>query len=78
MPTVLRVGPFRLHFYSNEGTEPPHIHVEKDDLEVKFWLDPVSIASNKGFKLADLRKVEKIIFQNHSLLLEKYNEFHNR
>ena len=59
MPTVLRVGPFRFHFYSNEGNEPPHIHVEKDDMEVKFWLNPISIASNKGFKSVDLRKVEK-------------------
>ena len=27
MPTVLRIGPFRFHFYSDEGNEPPHIHV---------------------------------------------------
>jgi hypothetical protein len=28
VPTVLRVGPYRFFFYSNEGTEPPHVHVE--------------------------------------------------
>ncbi|MCI0750676.1 MAG: DUF4160 domain-containing protein [Flammeovirgaceae bacterium] len=28
MPTVLRIGPFRFHFYSDERNEPPHIHVE--------------------------------------------------
>ena len=27
MPTVLRVGGFRFHFYSDEGIEPPLIHV---------------------------------------------------
>ena len=77
MPTVLRVGPYRFHFYSNEGTEPPHIHVAKEDNEAKFWLDPVSIANNKGLNSSDLRKIEKIVFENQILLLEKYNEFHN-
>lgn len=30
MPTILRDGPYRLFFYSNEGEEPPHVHVERD------------------------------------------------
>lgn len=38
MPTVLRIGPYRFHFYSRESNEPPHIHVSRDDFEVKFWL----------------------------------------
>jgi hypothetical protein len=49
MPTVLRVGPYRFHFYSRESNEPPHIHVARDDMEAKFWLRPVSPASNLGF-----------------------------
>lgn len=39
MPTVLRVGRFRFHFYSNEGREPPHIHVRASEGECKFWLE---------------------------------------
>jgi hypothetical protein len=31
MPTVLVVDGFRFFFFSNEGFEPPHIHVEKGD-----------------------------------------------
>jgi len=27
MPTILRIGPYRFYFYSNEKGEPPHIHV---------------------------------------------------
>jgi hypothetical protein len=49
MPTVLRIGNFRFHFYSDEGREPAHIHVRRGNTECKFWLDPVSIARNKGF-----------------------------
>jgi len=36
MPTVLRIGPYRFHFYSREGGEPPHIHVTREDMEAKF------------------------------------------
>ena len=45
MPTVLRVGPFRFFFFAGDRDEPPHIHVERDDCEAKFWLDPVRIGS---------------------------------
>jgi hypothetical protein len=29
MPTILRKDGFRFFFFSREGTEPPHIHVEQ-------------------------------------------------
>ena len=48
MPTVLRVGPYRLFFYSGDGREPPHVHVERDDSLAKFWLAPVRLASSQG------------------------------
>ncbi|QTA87031.1 DUF4160 domain-containing protein [Desulfonema magnum] len=77
MPTVLKIGPFRFHFYSDEGNEPPHIHVATPDGECKFWLEPVRIARNKGIAPHNLRRIEKLVFQNLNLLREKYNEFHN-
>jgi hypothetical protein len=33
LPTVLRVGAYRFHFYSREGNEPPHIHVTREEME---------------------------------------------
>jgi hypothetical protein len=50
MPTVLRSGPYRFYFYSHEPNEPPHIHVDRDDLSAKFWLSPVQLAGNFGFR----------------------------
>jgi hypothetical protein len=44
VPTVLRIGKWRFHFYSDEGREPAHIHVRSPDGECKFWLDPVPLA----------------------------------
>ncbi len=76
MPTVLRIEGFRFHFYSDEGNEPPRIHVEYGAAECKFWLDPITIARNKGIKPNSLRKIEKLVFDNKDLLIRKYNEFH--
>ena len=44
MPVVFRYRDFRFFFYSNEGLpgEPVHIHVEKDEMEAKFWQEPGS------------------------------------
>jgi len=46
MPSVLRSGPYRFFFYSGDGDEPPHVHVERDDNTAKFWLWSSSIERN--------------------------------
>ena len=44
MPTALREGPYRVHFYAADRLrEPPHMHVRRDRSEAKFWLDPVRL-----------------------------------
>jgi hypothetical protein len=49
VPTVLRWGSYRAFFYSNEGTEPAHIHVRAGDKEVKIWIHDLAVAVNMGF-----------------------------
>ena len=77
MPTVLRVGSYRFHFYSDERNEPAHIHVRFNDTECKFWLAPILLAKNRGIPAHKLHDIEKIVFKNQKLFLEKYYEFHN-
>ncbi|MCX6896146.1 MAG: DUF4160 domain-containing protein [Verrucomicrobia bacterium] len=76
MPTVMRIGPYRFHFYSREGSEPPHIHVARDDFEAKFWLRPVALASNHGFVRAELVRIEALVEENCQKLLEAYIQIH--
>ena len=78
MPTVLRIGRYRFHFYSDEGEEPAHVHVRSPDGECKFWLDPVLLANNRGIAIHDLRDIERLVFENQVLLKEKFHEFHRR
>jgi hypothetical protein len=73
MPTVLRTGPYRVYFYSHEPNEPPHVHVDRDDLSAKFWLDPVSLARNFGFNARELRQIEQVITEREAELLEGWN-----
>jgi hypothetical protein len=78
MPTVLRIGPFRFHFYSDEGNEPPHIHIETSDGECKFWLDPIRLARNMGLAPRIVREIERLVFEHQELLREKFHEYHGR
>ena len=74
MPTVLRVGRFRFFFYSNEGQEPPHIHVKAGGDEAKFWLDPIALAANHGFNGRELGEIERLVEQHRAELLEAWDE----
>ncbi|MGL5065885.1 MAG: DUF4160 domain-containing protein [Microcoleus sp.] len=72
MPTILRVGPYRLYFYSHEPNEPPHVHIDRDRSTAKFWLEPVSLASNIGFSAKELGKLQAIVQENQEILLEAW------
>ena len=74
MPTVLRVGRYRFFFFSNENNEPAHIHVKAESDQAKFWLEPISLASNYGFRAHDLNEIERIIQEHKDELLEAWNE----
>jgi hypothetical protein len=74
MPIVLRIGPFRFFFYSNENAEPAHIHVQRDRMLAKFWLKPVALASSTRFSPKDLRKLELLVVENKDIFLEAWNE----
>jgi hypothetical protein len=60
-PTVLRVGAYRLFFFSREE-ERPHVHVAHPDGEAKFWLDPIiEVAVVIGLSAHQLREAREIV-----------------
>ncbi|MEO7247382.1 MAG: DUF4160 domain-containing protein [Novosphingobium sp.] len=72
MPTVLRIGGLRFHFYSHEPGEPPHIHIDSAGMDCKIWLDPVSVARNRGFAPRDLGRALTLVREHRILLLEAW------
>jgi|TARA_B110000977_G_C11050273_1_gene482051 hypothetical protein len=76
MPTVFRIGSFRFFFFSDEGNEPVHIHVQKDNCLAKFWITPnVELASSIRFSSIELRKIQKEIDLHKKMIEEKWNEY---
>ncbi len=75
MPTVLKIGPYRFFFYSSDGDEPPHIHVERDDKIAKYWLDLVRLQYSGGFNRTDINKVHKIINIHKQEFLEAWFDY---
>tara|TARA_B100000768_G_scaffold156907_1_gene154686 strand:+ start:134 stop:370 length:237 start_codon:yes stop_codon:yes gene_type:complete len=75
MPTILRIGPYRFFFYSNENQEPAHIHIQRERMLAKFWLNPVALASSARFSAQELRKLQQLVIENRQVFLESWNEY---
>jgi Domain of unknown function (DUF4160) len=73
-PVVMRSGPYRLYFYSHEPNEPPHIHVDRDDLSAKFWLEPVSLGTIWASTLANCGPFEEIVTENRQVLRKVWRD----
>jgi len=78
MPTILRLGPFRFFFYSNENNEPAHIHIQRDKMLAKFWLNPIALASSTRFSSKELKQLEMLVIEHKKLLLEAWNDYFSR
>jgi hypothetical protein len=76
MPTALRIGPYRFYFYSYDCDEPRHMHVDRENMSAKIWLDPtVSLADNHGYSRRELREIERIAIENLETLRNEWNNF---
>jgi hypothetical protein len=78
MPTVLRIKGYRFFFFSLEGREPPHVHVDQAERYAKFWLEPVRLAHTRGFRSRELTELLHLIEEHRELLLERWHEHPRR
>ncbi len=75
MPTILRSGPYRFYLYSHEPNEPPHVHVDRDDLSAKFWLQEVGLGRNLGFSPKELRRIQRLVAKHQEEFLEAWHGY---
>jgi len=78
VPTVHREAGYVFYFYAEEGTEPPHVHVDKGGGTAKLWLQPVRLPYAEGLKVSELRQILRIAERRQETLLRKWNEFFER
>ncbi len=57
MPEIFRTKGYRFFFFSLEGSEPPHIHVEEAENYAKLWLDSLVVACSRGFDSHELSEI---------------------
>ena len=76
MPTVLTLDGFRFSFYSDEGNEPCHIHVQKGSARGKMWLLPIFDEDYfYGFTEQEKRRIRKIAKEHYAFLIDQWNEY---
>ena len=75
MPTILHIRGYRFFFFSREGKEPAHVHIEQAERYAKFWLNPIQLAESDGFKSSEIFELRKLVQENKLLLEEKWNEY---
>ena len=75
MPTLLRWNGFRFYFFSSDGDEPPHVHIDRDGATAKYWLSPVVLARNIGFNPRDLRVIEGKVGEERARFLEAWRDY---
>lgn len=78
MPTVLLTGPYRFFFVSLDYAEPPHVHIKRERMVAKFWLNPVELERTGGFSRPELNLIAQLVAKNRDNLLERWYEHFGR
>ena len=75
MPAIRGVdGPYRFYFYSFDCNEPKHVHVRRERMTCKFWLEPVFLGENNGNSARELNRIRKTIIDNLDRVTEAWDE----
>ena len=75
MPTVLRVKGFRFGFFSVDWKQPRHIHVSKQGCAAKFWLGPVRLVNNYGFRADELSDIVRILEDHEEEIKQSWDNY---
>lgn len=73
-PMVLRSGPYRFYFYSGDRHEPPHVHVERDANQAKFWI-PWTWRRTVASRARRSTRIRGMLAENRESLIEAWHEF---
>jgi len=78
MPTVLRIRSYRFFFVSLDRSEPPHIHVRRENMVAKFWLEPVALERAGGFSRVELNAISTLVEEHRRQFIRSWYEFFGR
>ena len=78
MPTTLRIRAYRFFFVSVDRSEPPHVHVRRDNMVAKFWLEPLALDRAGGFSRVELNALARIVEEHREQFVRSWYEFFGR
>ena len=78
MPTILRIRAYRFFFVSVDRSEPPHVHVRRDNMVAKFWLEPLALERAGGFSRVELNAMARIVEEHREQFVRSWYEFFGR
>ncbi|MBU4305355.1 MAG: DUF4160 domain-containing protein [Candidatus Omnitrophica bacterium] len=74
-PTIFRKKGYRFYFLSNEENRI-HIHVECEDGEAKFWIEPiVALVVYYELKPYQLNEIQRIVEKHKDEIIKKWKEY---
>ena len=62
-------GP-EVYFYSSDGDEPPHVHVDHGGRTTKVWLRNLKVAYNDGYSKREVTAILDVVDRNRERLVE--------
>ena len=78
MPTILRIRAYRFFFVSVDRSEPPHVHVRRDNMVAKFWLEPLALERAGGFSRVELNALARIVEEHREQFVRSWYDFFGR
>ena len=78
MPTILRIRAYRFFFVSVDRSEPPHVHVRRDNMVAKLWLEPLALERAGGFSRVELNAIARIVEEHREQFVRSWYEFFGR
>ncbi len=73
MPNIFRWRNCRFYFYSHEGNEPPHVHIDCAEKVAKVWLAHLSLAYAEHFNSRELKNLLSVVEKNQAEFLEAWH-----
>jgi len=78
VPTVFKERGYRFFFYSDEGNEPCHVHVQGHGGEAKFWIPSVELVWSYHLNMTQLGQLRSILNRRRKEIQEHWHEHLSR
>jgi len=78
MPVILRRKGFAFFFVMFDLNEPVHVHVRNGRKEAKYWMQPLALAWNRGYRPHELNEIERIIDASYTMILTAWHKELNK